>query len=36
MVVGDYLGVWTRFVAPAGASQLGNPRQAFLRFEETG
>jgi len=36
MVVGDYLGVWTRFVASAGASQLGNPRQAYLRFEETG
>ncbi|MFB3883254.1 MAG: hypothetical protein ACE149_18455 [Armatimonadota bacterium] len=36
MAVGDYLGVWARFVAPAGASQLGNPRQAYLRFEETG
>ncbi len=36
LAVGDYLGVWARFVAPAGASQLGNPRQAYLRFEETG
>lgn len=36
MTVGDYLGVWARFVAPAGAAQLGNPRQAYLRFEETG
>ncbi|MFB3880956.1 MAG: hypothetical protein ACE149_06815 [Armatimonadota bacterium] len=34
LAVGDHRACWMRFTFPAGTSQIGNPRQAYVRFEE--
>ncbi len=36
LAAGDCRACWVRFHVPAGASQIGNPRQAYVRFEEAG
>jgi len=35
MAVGDYAACWERYNVPAGTSQVGNPRRAYVQFEET-
>jgi len=34
--VGAYVACWMRYNVPAGASQVGNPRRAYVSFKETG
>ncbi len=35
MAVGDYAACWMRFNVPAGTTQVGNPRRAYVQFEES-
>jgi len=34
MAVGDYAPCWMRYNVPGGTSQVGNPRRAYVQFEE--
>ena len=34
MVVDDYAACWMRYNVPGGTSQVGNPRRAYVQFEE--
>ncbi|MFB3883533.1 MAG: hypothetical protein ACE149_19885 [Armatimonadota bacterium] len=34
MAVGDYAACWMRYNVPSGTSQVGNPRRAYVQFEE--
>jgi hypothetical protein len=34
MAVGDYAPCWMRYSVPGGTSQVGNPRRAYVQFEE--
>jgi hypothetical protein len=34
MAVGDWAGCWMRYDVPAGTPQIGNPRRAYVQFEE--
>ena len=34
MAVGDYAACWMRYSVPGGTSQVGNPRRAYVQFEE--
>ena len=34
MAVGDYAACWMRYNVPAGTTQVGNPRRAYVQFEE--
>jgi hypothetical protein len=34
MAVGDYAACWMRYNVPGGTTQVGNPRRAYVQFEE--
>ena len=36
LAVGAFAACWMRYTVPAGTSQIGNPRRAYVTFEETG